>query len=315
LLVIAAVAITMPVGYFFFWGPANVRFMTSFLGPFYYVPLLIPAVLAGARGMARLARWSQPLGVAALVAMLACSGAVTERAIRANLRQTTVPRVIEKPFEDVQLDNAVVFLPGETLLNPFGFARNQSSFDGPVIWSRDLKGGNFRVLDRFAGRTPYALRLPAVFGGESPAGEQQTLELEKLQVLRASAVEWPISAQNRADLAVVRLEVKVGRRGTEVALVDRRSSTGKVHDVVVRLDEDGVSFTAGNGDPVAVGVRPGDSGVLRVALTATDPLGSSSRTMASFSATYRVVAGELEVLASTEPFGAVGRPRTSGRSS
>lgn len=314
LLAIAAIGVTVPVGYVFFWGPANVIWMTYYLGPFYYLTLLVPLSLLGGLGLARLARWSRPIGVAALVAVVACAGAVSERVVRENVRASTIPEAVQEPFEDVELDDAVVFLPGSTLLNPFGFARNDPSFDGDVVWSLDRDVANLDVLERFPGRTPYTLRLPAIFGGEVAPGREQRLQLEQLQVLQARSIEWPIRAQNRAPLEVFAVEVALddadGTASTpEVLVVDKRSRVGKVHEGTLRLSASGVSFTSPGAAVARSTTSPlSEEGVVTVTFTVSDGTRSAVRPLGAVRVPYRVVGGELVVLAGTEASGAVGAP-------
>lgn len=318
LLAVAMIGLTVPVGYVFFWGPANVIWMTRYLGPFYYVPLLVPLAILGARGLATMARWSPPVGVATLVAVVVCAGAVTERVLRENVRASRVPEAVQEPFADADLENAVVFLPGSRLLNPFAFARNDPSFDGDVIWALDRGERNHEVLDRFPDRTPYTLRLPAGFGGEDEPGEDQRLQLQQLQRLEGPAVEWPVAAQNRTPLEVFAVEVSFDDGPADVLVLDERSGVGRTHQGTLRFEPEGVSFVLRTPRRVVMRAslaRPPAAGVLTATFTVSDRTRSSVRTLGSVRVPYRVVDGELEVLGATAGVGVVGMPRVAAGAS
>lgn len=337
---VAAVVATVLAGYFFFWGPENVLWMTPYLGPFYYLPLFVPLSILGARGLTRLARWSVPLAVVTLVAGVACSGFVTDRVLRKNARETRAAAAVQQPIADAAPRDAVVFLPGSTLMNPFGFARNHPTFDGEIVWAVDRRAANFEVLDRFPDRTPYVLGLPGVYGGTSDAPDEQRLALQRMDRVRSAAVAWTVRPENRTSLPVVSLEVAVATgTGTptavtsmsalapdpssttatlvamtsaEVVVLTRQSGAGAVLDGSLRLDAAGVSFVgASGGQPLRTAKALPAEGVLTLTLTASDPSRTSVRPLGRLSIPYRFVDGRLDALVPSEASSVYSSPRSS----
>ncbi len=169
---LAVVAVTVPVGYGFFWG----SFSSSEwggpwrFGPFYWLPVLVPAehprggrlrppVALGPRGgplRGRRDGGGEPVrgrpGSGRAQALRGRPGPALRRAAGRRRRVST---------------DAVVFLPpldGPYLLQPFSLARN-ATFDGPVVWALDRGARrNLDVVQRLPGRTPYRVLL----GGGRP---------------------------------------------------------------------------------------------------------------------------------------------------
>jgi hypothetical protein len=159
---LALVAVTVPLGYLFFWG----SFSSSEwggpwrFGPFYWLPVIIPGSILAAAGFARLWRWDPAVARFVAAGMAAVSLFVTVRAVGEHRRLGAQrDRLYAAPLAAAAtLDRAVVFLPpldGPYLLQPFSLARN-ATFDGPVVWALDRGARqNLDVVRRLPGRTPY----------------------------------------------------------------------------------------------------------------------------------------------------------------
>lgn len=164
-LCLALVAVTVPAGYALFWGTYVVtRWEGPWrIGPYYYLPVLIPLAVLGAKGFLRFWSWDRLLAGLTVVGMLAVSGSVAVRALDDQVRRTEELRRLHAPLEAVSSDRAVVFLPGQHLLMPFIEARNLS-LDQHVLWAVDRgTSPNLRLLNTFQGRTPYLFE-----GGDTP---------------------------------------------------------------------------------------------------------------------------------------------------
>jgi hypothetical protein len=221
---LALVAVTIPVGYFFFWGSWGVANWGApwRLGPFYYLPVLTPLSILGARGFTILRQRARLLGVLTLGAMLAVSGLVLVRAIRDNLAFTEEHRRLFAPLLETPPEHAVVFLPriqGPWLLHPFTLARNSISYDGEVIWALDRgDDANLEVLRLFPSRTPYRLRAEGAWRQQAkPPNLDFTTSLERLEVLQGPSVTIDLALRNpgATGYTVVELEHR-GKRETVV---------------------------------------------------------------------------------------------------
>jgi 4-amino-4-deoxy-L-arabinose transferase-like glycosyltransferase len=165
---LAPVAVTVPLGYAFFWG----SFSSSEwggpwrFGPFYWLPVMVPASILAAAAFARLCRWDRLVARFVAGGMAVLSLFVVVRALAEHRQYGAVrERLYAAPrAAAAELDRAVVFLPpldGPYLLQPFSLARNPT-FDGPVVWALDRGARkNLDVVQRFPGRTPYRV-LPGV---------------------------------------------------------------------------------------------------------------------------------------------------------
>ncbi|MGH9012004.1 MAG: hypothetical protein ACRDYF_19485 [Acidimicrobiia bacterium] len=159
---LALVAVTVPLGYAFFWG----SFSSSEwggpwrFGPFYWLPVIIPGSILAAAGFARLWRWDPAVARFVAGGMAAVSLFVTVRAMGEHRRfGAERDRLYAAPLAAAAtLDRAVVFLPpldGPWLLQPFSLARN-GTLDGPVVWAVDRGARqNLDVVRRLPGRTAY----------------------------------------------------------------------------------------------------------------------------------------------------------------
>lgn len=87
--VLAAVAIAFPVGYVFFWGAWNATVLwhgVRFIGPFYFLPMVIPiAAFGGAELVALYRRW-RPLAALVTLVGVASSVLVAAPAVAADAR-------------------------------------------------------------------------------------------------------------------------------------------------------------------------------------------------------------------------------------
>ena len=158
---LALVAVTVPLGYLFFWG----SFSSSEwggpwrFGPFYWLPVIIPGSIAAAAGFARLCRWDPVVARFVAAGMAALSLFVIVRALGEHQRfGAERDRLYAAPLAAAaSLDRAVVFLPpldGPWLLQPFSMARN-ATFDGPVVWAIDRGARQNLDVVRLSGRSPY----------------------------------------------------------------------------------------------------------------------------------------------------------------
>ncbi|MBW3616017.1 MAG: glycosyltransferase family 39 protein, partial [Actinobacteria bacterium] len=161
----ALVAVTVPAGYVMFWGSYLMTMLDGpwRIGPFYYLPILVPLAVLGAKGFVRFWTWDRLVAGLAFVGMLAVSGSVAVRALDHQIRRTEDVRRLQAPIEAATLNQATVFVPGQRLLTLMPETRNVS-LDQPVLWAVDRGNvANLRVLDAFPGRTAYLLE-----GGDTP---------------------------------------------------------------------------------------------------------------------------------------------------
>ena len=245
--VIAAVAVTFPVGYLFFWGSYGMTHVWAahpigYLGPFYWLPMVVPFTLLGAIGLRRV-HLLQPRIAIALVAVMLCFDAGTvAHAVDRNLAYTEQTRALQASRPRVAPgQRPIVFVPqiwGPYLMHPITYATNPPNFDGPVMYALDRGRDNFPVMARFADRTPYRMRVKGRFN-DNPDSRPK-ISLEPIANLTAPAFDVEVAIRNPTSRPHVLLQVL--RHGREDWLVlDHASARGRTYNVRFRITADNLT--------------------------------------------------------------------------
>ena len=278
---VAAVALTIPAGYFFFWSPftmAHVFPGLASLGPYYHLPVIVPIVVFGGHTLDRAlaSRWGNArtrMATAGALAgvMVAVTAAALPSKISRNLETTDDLRAASNAVPVAQLGRALVFLPerpNEGAASRTPFLQDEPPLSGRVVFASDLGPHDFALLDGLPGRVPYRLDAELSPGGQlfSPP-----LSLERI-------------TQHRGDVIVVRAVVQSPRSGacltayatapsgarSEIVL-DRASSTGEVFEISWTFAEPGPAGALPASVVPAVG-----RGYLRVGVAIGPTCGPSS---------------------------------------
>lgn len=159
---LVALATIYPLGYLFWWGSYNATVtyrITRQLGPFYYHPALAAVALLAAWGLVTLLQQRPAVVVAAVAALGTVLVAV---GVVGPLRDTFVMRDLRRSQEAMVLGpvpdhDALVFLPGAWLLNPFPTLANPPGRTGPRVFAIDRADVNLELMDRYPGRDPWVV--------------------------------------------------------------------------------------------------------------------------------------------------------------
>ncbi|PSP74958.1 hypothetical protein BRC81_17450 [Halobacteriales archaeon QS_1_68_20] len=236
---LAGLFVAVPLGNVFFWGNRNVLGtvtdptdgLVSLFGPFYHFDLLAPlsvfaafALVAGwrwVRGVCneRVAPATSPRAARALGLVLLVVGVLVLGAANAAVLSPTAERNADytakyeaayEPFEDADLENAVVFVPtpyGDWLAHPFQSLRNGPDLDGEVVYALDrAPASDFAVLDAYPDRTFYRYDYRGTW---TPDPERHvTPKLERLEVRSGEVLdaETVVGVPDHVTRATVRLE-------------------------------------------------------------------------------------------------------------
>jgi len=243
---VAAVTLTIPAGYFFFWSPftmAHVFPGLASLGPYYHVPVIVPLVVFAGRGLDRLPldRW-RGTGVEVTVmgglaaVMVAITAATVPPKISRNVETTDDLRAASKAIPVAKLGRAVVFLaerPNEGAASRTPFLQDELPLTGRVVFASDLGPPDIDFLDRMPTRVPY--RLDAAL----PPGAQlfsPTLELTRITRSRGALIV--VHAVVRSPSAGSCLTAyETAGSGEELptsktVILDRASSAGESYEAV-----------------------------------------------------------------------------------
>lgn len=213
----AGVFVSVVLGNLYFWGNLNILGglisaddgFISLFGPYYHYDALLPLSVFAASGAVylyrRLREVDVRVGVAAAlvlaVAVTGVSGMMFAETADRNQEITEVYREAYEPFENRDLENALVFLPtpaGDWLNHPYQYLRNDPGYDGDVVYALDGGRRNFRVVDAFPDRSIYRYSYRGEW--EPFGGEKVTPKFERLDVVEGSEVRVSTSVAVPADV-------------------------------------------------------------------------------------------------------------------
>nr|MDQ6928505.1 hypothetical protein [Actinomycetota bacterium] len=158
---LAATGVLLPLGYVFFWGPWNASVLwggTRYVGPFYFLPVLIPLAVLGARGLADLYRTRRWVGVATAIALLLVSGPTLVRAVGDNAefnRQTE--SLVSLVHHGAPHKLVLADLPTPFLMHPTPVVGNNWDLSGATVFAIGQPARDLDVVAAFPGRVPYRL--------------------------------------------------------------------------------------------------------------------------------------------------------------
>ena len=269
-LTLALVALSLPFGYSFFWGTLGTGLrggLTAFLGPFYFLPVLVPLTILAAKSFSGFWRWDRLIGAAALVSMLSVSGYLLVRGVQVNLRATREDRKLYSTLAPIRNERSIVFLQpiyGPNLLHPFSGLRNDHDYDGRTVYALDLgEHEDLDVLEDYPGRAVYRFRLEGGRYRAVPSDPALRSSLQPMRVVEQPRLATALSLQNPTAEPVVTLTVIMdGRRDTFV--LDTTSYLGKPYGGRVSIGLDSVEVT---GPVAAHAVEPVDHDGLVISLS------------------------------------------------
>jgi 4-amino-4-deoxy-L-arabinose transferase-like glycosyltransferase len=299
LLWLASIVLTFSFGYLFFWGTFGTSLrggLSSFLGPFYLMPVLVPLTFAAAKGFAALWRHDRFLGTATLVAMLVVSGYLLSRALPVNLRFSAEDRRIYASIAAARLDRALVLVPplyGPQLLHPLAFLQNDADYDGRIVYALDRgEPGNLRLLDDFPGRDVFKLRFHGRYRA-NPIDRGLRTSLEPLTLVDQDSFTFVLSFQNPGDDPRVMVSVTLGRTRQSLVL-DTASERGRRHELQFSVGPKSVEIRS----PVQAHLREAveDEGLLSVSVRIGPSDGVSERTVYEHSLAYRADGTSVRIL-------------------
>ena len=237
-------AVTVPVGYLFFWGPYNMSVLwgarpLTYLGPFYWLPLLVPATLVATLGLRRLQLTHARIAIALVAVMLCCDGVSVAHAVDKNLAYTQQARVLHAGLPHVpDGERWLVFVPqvyGPYLMHPIAFIGNSPNYDGKIVYALDRGRLNFPVMAQFPDRIPYRMRVNGRYS-DNPQSRPR-MSLEPIANLTAPTFEVHVTLRN--PTAKPNVLIQVLRHGRQDFLVlDHASTRGRTYDVRFRVSSD-----------------------------------------------------------------------------
>ena len=259
---VALAGLTFAAGYAFFWGTYGTALrgsLTSFLGPFYFLPVLACVTLLAARGFGELWRRDRLMTGLTAAAMVAVSGYLLAAAFDVNQRLTDEDRRLYTPLAAADLDGALVLVPptwGPHLLHPFAWLRNDADYDGETVFALDRgEPANLALAGAYPGRDLFRLRVHGRYRSDPP-DPGLTTSLERLRLVERPALATRLSLRNATGAPNVAVTVEVGRR-RHTFVLDTSSGPGSSYDGTLRIGAGAVEWDgpveAHRTEPVAPG--------------------------------------------------------------
>ncbi len=296
---LASIVLTFSCGYLFFWGTFGTSLrggLSSFLGPFYLMPVLVPLTFIAAQAFGAVWRHDRFIGVATLVAMVGVSGYLLSRALPVNLRFSAEDRRIYAPIAAARLDRALVLVPplyGPQLLHPLAFLQNDADYEGRIVYALDRgETGNLRLLDDFPGRDAYKLRFHGHYRA-NPLDRGLRTSLQPLAVVDRPSFPFSLSFHNPGDDP--RVVVSIAMDGLRSSFVlDTASGREKRHELLFEVGPTSVALRS----PVQAHLREAvdDDGLLSVSVLTGPSDGSSARTLYERSLAQRPEGASTRIL-------------------
>jgi hypothetical protein len=263
---LAGLAVSVCVGYVFFWSPFSMSARwpgAKTLGPFYHLPVLVPVVILGARGLDLLWRShgrARRVGLAAVAAGVALTALALPPKIDANADVRDDYRSVRDTVDALGLTNAVLVVPGrgkDGFQSPAPFLENRPDLDEPILYAEDRGKAELAVFDRFPERAVYQLVQQQEPGDDLLEPSLVPVRLRLADGPRTLAVT--VTNPTRGTHVVA--TITDGRRRREVEL-DTGSQFGERYTVSWRLAD-------GHGSQDFL-PDPTDAGTLTVGLVVSD---------------------------------------------
>jgi hypothetical protein len=311
LLALAASGAVFAIGYIGFWGAWNADDLWGgirYIGPFYLMPVLVPVVLCGARGLADLLTATRRVAVAAgglaAAGILAVTGVVLGFAISGNLHFTSLDRqltaLVDRPGQSVifvATDPPFLMHPSAVLSNPPLSGSDPSSHpDRLVAVSRGAD--DLAVLDTHRGRSAWLLRIHAPLAKHLHVGE--SAQLYALQEMRGAQVIVPTTLMAPPGTADLQLQVSSGRRKLTYTLPSSGTS------VQLRIRPGDIQIDGLTPDHVQQ-LRKPVSGLQLTLLQSPVP-GGRLRVLDQQTLAFSEDANSVRLLVPADQVGTVGRP-------
>ena len=307
-LLLAGLFVSVPLGNLAFWGNYNMlatlddptNGLVAHFGPFYYFDLLVPLSIFSAVGV--VAGWRRLRGSRLIDRLAPLFGAATRRRLAAaalvvsvlavgganaalladpleeNVGPTQKFAVAYEPIEEVDFDNALVFIPdpyGPWQNHPFQPLRNDPGLDGEVVYALDRgPSGDFDVIDAYPNRTLYRY---GYHGEWTPNPDDYVFpKLEPLAVRSGASLagESTVAVPNQIRRATVRLETDADATTYELPTPTQTVSV----DWTLTPDSARLDSVATADRSVAVNgtvIPVGDTDEVRLLITLVDPEGST----------------------------------------
>jgi 4-amino-4-deoxy-L-arabinose transferase-like glycosyltransferase len=208
------VMVLWPLANLFYWGNLLIAHGPDYLGPHYYVPILVPLALLAAHTFVGLARERRVVAAALGAVMIVVTVVETVPKIDINLRRTDLHEAEAAAVHAATGpdDPAVVIVPrsadGGWILHPRPNLENEPDLSNRVLYAIDRDGRNLELFDEYGDRPIFQLSF--VIRGDVDHAEHEVRRLERL-VGSDAGFDWTVTNQSGAPVVGVYLTTVIGR--------------------------------------------------------------------------------------------------------
>jgi MFS family permease len=295
---LALVIVSFALGYLFFWGTYGTSFrgaLTSYLGPFYFLPVLLPVTLLAARSFVDFWRYDRALAVVTMCGMVLVSGYLVLRALEANRRLTREDRRVYAPLAGLKDQRSLVLLPGiwgPHLLHPFASLQNAAHYDGRTVYALDRGDPrNLELIADYPRRAAYRFHLRGAYRA-NPPDPGLTTWLERLTALKGSPLRLGLNLM--IPTADPRVVVSVSFQGRKESLaIDRGPLPGTATQLTLDVGSRAVGWA---GPSAQRSVEPAEPGGPLVLSVSVGPVSGPHRTVYQRELGYTIEGESVTVL-------------------
>jgi hypothetical protein len=293
--VLLAVAITFPVGYFFFWGIALSAGFARVSGPIYLIPMFAPLCILVAAAL--VAAWRARRGLAVGIGVVLVAATAPFLVDRVDLNHSISEAQV--PWLDAQEQfhgRSLVFVEdsGPYLIHLDPFSSNAPDLDGRVLYATDRHDENIDLVADHPGRRVYFERTSLTIDRTlaDPDLPVPTVTVTPARVEHARSFRVRAHVTSTTDDPVVTVYLKYG------AVLDRRtlSTTARRGD---EFDTEWLLLapsTSGPRDPDLL-VLPSGTGAVEVGVRTASSPGATPRGRFVFEqAAYRAHGPDIAML-------------------
>lgn len=244
---LVAIAVVVPVGYLFYWGNVLIIFGRIFLGPHYYLALLIPVTVLVAHGLVSLGQRRRSVAYLVVATLLVITATEFPDIIRHNHRASEIARAEHQVLRQTVTEPAVVLLPrsrdGAYVMHPRGSMMNRPDLTGGVLFAVDLSERNIELFERFPDRGIY--RLQQSEGSTTGSPFRPTVRRLQPRNLDGPAKAF-VKGLNTTGASVAHLYATLGPRRIN-CVIDRQSITGRAYQQELAVTAESVTLDCPDG--------------------------------------------------------------------
>jgi len=294
-LLLLAMVVAFPIGYFMFWGNRLASGFAYLSGPVYFLPMFVPLCILVATALLRLWRRRRGWCIALCCVLALATVPFLYDKSRMNHNISAAQEPWKESSEKLPANSLVVVRDsGPYLLHLNPFSENSPDLDGAVLYAVDRSAKTFDLLERHPDRTPYMQITSDTSLDDAihhPDAVPPQIFVEPIVVHSGPAVTLRVQVKNPGGAASAVASIQVGDQSQQRVLEpDSAGSTTSTTEWTV--------VPASDSAAVARGAIPASGkGVIAVyAGLGTDPSNALSGPLEREKFTFRVRDGELEVL-------------------